>query len=77
MTDRFVSTGTMRAMPSSAIKLMIAVMFGAIVAVPVVVDMVASAEVDGVTETVLDLLPLFVGLLLIVALAGPIMKEMG
>jgi len=54
---------------------MIAVILGVSVAIPVILDVINDSNVSGTTETVLDLVPLFVGLLLLVALAGPLMRR--
>lgn len=43
--------------------------------IPVVNDAVAESNISGTTETIVTLLPLFAGLLLLVALAGPLMRR--
>jgi hypothetical protein len=54
---------------------MIAVILGVSVAIPVIQNAIDTANVSGNTETVLNLLPLFIGLLLLLALAGPLMRR--
>lgn len=56
---------------------MISVILGVSVAIPVINTALEDANVSGNTETVLDLLPLFIGLLLLIALAGPLMRRIG
>lgn len=43
--------------------------------IPVINDAVASSNASGTTATVLDLLPMFAALLLLVALASPLMRR--
>jgi hypothetical protein len=57
------------------IGVMVAAILGVGVAIPVVLDVIDQANVTGTTATVLDLVPLFVALLLLVALAGPLMRR--
>lgn len=57
------------------IGVMVAAILGIGVAIPVILDVINDSNVSGTTETVLDLVPLFVGLLLLVALAGPLMRR--
>lgn len=45
------------------------------VAIPVINDVVASSNATGTTQTVLDLLDLFVALLILVAIASPLMSR--
>lgn len=59
------------------IGVMVAAILGVGVAIPVILDVIESSNVTGTTATVLDLVPLFVGLLLLVALAGPLMRRVG
>lgn len=54
---------------------MIAVILGVSVAIPVIQNAVDEAGVDGNTQTILELLPLFIALLLLLALAGPLMRR--
>lgn len=54
---------------------MVAAILGIGVAIPVILDVIEDANVTGTTETVLGLVPLFVALLLLVALAGPLMRR--
>lgn len=71
--------GTDRGQGTNLTGLFIGLMVAAIVAVsvfiPVVQDAVSSANVTGNTETILDLLPLFAALLLLIALAAPLMRR--
>jgi len=57
------------------IGIMVAAILGVGVAIPVILDVINNSNVTGTTATVLDLVPLFVGLLLLVALAGPLMRR--
>lgn len=57
------------------IGVMVAAILGIGVAIPVILDVINDAEVEGTTATVLELIPLFVALLLLVALAGPLMRR--
>jgi len=57
------------------IGIMVAAILGVAVAIPVILDVINSSNVTGTTKTVLDLVPLFVGLLLLIALAGPLMRR--
>jgi hypothetical protein len=57
------------------IGIMISVILGVSVAIPVIQNAVTNSSVSGNTETVLNLLPLFIGLLLLLALAGPLMRR--
>lgn len=45
------------------------------VAIPVINDVTASSNATGTTKTVLDLLDLFVALLILVAIASPLMSR--
>lgn len=68
-----------RAQGTNLTGLFIGLMVAAIVAVsvfiPVVQDAVNSANVSGNTATILNLLPLFAALLLLIALAAPLMRR--
>jgi len=57
------------------IGLMVAAIVAVSVFIPVVSDATASANVTGNTQTILDLLPLFAALLLLIALAAPLMRR--
>lgn len=57
------------------IGVMVAAILGIGVAIPVILDVINNSNVDGTTATVLNLVPLFVALLLLVALAGPLMRR--
>jgi len=63
----------------SLVSLIIGIMIAAIVAlqvfVPVVNDMIASSGIDGTTLQIAELLPLFASLLLLIAMAGPLMRR--
>jgi len=63
--------------PAAPLPKMVAAILGVGVAIPVILDVIESSNVTGTTATVLDLVPLFVGLLLLVALAGPLMRRVG
>lgn len=59
--------------------LMIGILISAIVAIqvfiPVVQDSIANSNVSGTEATILGLLPLFAALLLLIALASPLMQR--
>lgn len=57
------------------IGIMVAAILGVGVAIPVILDVINNSNASGTTRTVLELVPLFVGLLLLVALAGPLMRR--
>lgn len=57
------------------IGIMVAAILGIGVAIPVVEDVIASSNVSGTTATVVGLISLFIALLLLVALAGPLMRR--
>lgn len=65
---------------TNLVGLFIGLMIAAIVAVqvfiPVVQDAIATANVSGTTATILDLLPMFAALLLLIALASPLMRRL-
>jgi len=54
---------------------MIAAIVALQVFVPVVNDMIASSGIDGTTLQIAELLPLFASLLLLIAMAGPLMRR--
>ena len=58
------------------IGIMVAVIIGVDVVIPVITDSIANSSVSGNTETILDLLPLFIALLLLIALASPLMNRL-
>ena len=58
------------------IGLMIASIVAIQVFIPVVQDAIAQSNVTGTTATILDLLPMFAGLLLLIALASPLMRRL-
>ena len=43
--------------------------------IPVWNDVLASSNVTGTTKTILEYVPLFAGLMLLVAIAGPLMSR--
>lgn len=61
------------------VGLFIGIMIAAIVVlqvfIPVLDEMIASSGIDGTTLQVAELLPLFASLLLLIALAGPLMRR--
>lgn len=65
---------------TNLVGLFIGLMIAAIVAVqvfiPVVNDAIAQSNVSGTTATILELLPMFGALLLLVALASPLMRRL-
>jgi len=52
------------------IGIMVAVIVGVGVAIPVITDTVQNASLTGTTATVVNLLPLLLGVVLLVAVAG-------
>lgn len=52
------------------ISILVAVIVGVGVAIPVIQDTVDNASLTGTTATIVNLLPLMVGLVLFVAVAG-------
>jgi uncharacterized membrane protein YiaA len=68
-----------RAQGGNMVGLFIGLMIAAIVAlqvfIPVVNDAINSANLTSTQETVVTLLPLFAVLLLLIALAGPLMNR--
>lgn len=64
---------------SNLVGLFMGLLIAAIVAIsvfiPVVNDTISSANVSGNTATILELLPLFAALLLLIALASPLMRR--
>lgn len=68
--------GQMRqGLASLFVGLMIAAIIALQVFIPVVNDAIAASNISGTTQTVVELLPLFAGLLLLIALAGPLMRR--
>lgn len=57
------------------IGLLIAAIVAIQVFIPVVNDAINSANLSGTTLTVIELLPLFAALLLLIALASPLMRR--
>lgn len=55
--------------------ILVAAIIGVAVVIPVILDVVNNSSATGNTLTILNLLPLFVALLLLVALAGPVMRR--
>ena len=66
-------------MGGNIVSLFIGLMIAAIVVlqvfVPVVTDATATANLTDTQQTIVDLLPLFAILLLLIALAGPLMRR--
>lgn len=52
------------------ISILVAVIVGVGVAIPVVQDTITNASLTGTTYTIVNLLPLMIGLVLFVAVAG-------
>jgi hypothetical protein len=57
------------------IGILIAAVIGISVAIPVINDTIANANLSGTTATVVGLLDLFIGLMLLVGLASPLMRR--
>lgn len=66
-------------MGGNMVSLFIGLLIAAIVVlqvfIPVVNDAVASSGISGTPQTIVELLPLFAALLLLIALAGPLMRR--
>lgn len=56
--------------------IVIAAIMGVAVAIPVINDVTADANLTGTTATVVELIPLFIGLLVLVAVGSPLMNRM-
>jgi len=56
--------------------IVIAGIMGVAVAIPLLNDVIADANLSGTTATVVGLIPLFIGLLVLVAVASPLMNRM-
>jgi hypothetical protein len=52
------------------IGILIAIIIGVAVAIPVINDVISDANLSGTTKIIIDLLPVMVGLLLFVGIAG-------
>lgn len=55
--------------------ILIAAIVGVAAAIPVIQDVIDSANLTGNVATIVGLIPLFIGLLLLVALASPLMRR--
>jgi hypothetical protein len=55
---------------SALIGIMLAVVIGVAVTIPVVVQSIADANLTGTTATIVNLIPLLIGVLLIVIVVG-------
>jgi len=68
-----------QAMGGNMVSLFIVLLIAAIVVlqvfIPVVNDAIASSGISGTEQTIVELLPLFGVLLLLIALAGPLMRR--
>jgi len=53
----------------------VAVIVGVGVGIPITNEVTASANLTGITETVVDFIPVMLGLLIFVATASPIMRR--
>jgi len=66
-------------MGGNMVSLFIGLLIAAIVVlqvfIPVVTDAIDSAGITGTEQTIVELLPLFAVLLLLIALAGPLMRR--
>ncbi len=59
------------------IGILVAAIIGVAVVIPVVNDVIDDSNITGTELTVIELIPLFVALLLLIALAGPLMRRVG
>lgn len=62
-------------MASLFVGVLVAAILGIGVAIPVILSVINDAAVSGTTATVLNLLPLFVALILIIAIAQVLMRR--
>ena len=66
-------------MGGNMVSLFIGLLIAAIVVlqvfIPVINDAIASSGLTGTPQTIVELLPLFAALLLLIALAGPLMRR--
>lgn len=53
----------------------VAAIVGIGVGIPIINDVIASANLSGITATVVDFIPIMLGLLIFVAAASPIMRR--
>lgn len=74
-----IGIGSRGQMGSNLVGLFIGVLIAGIVAIqvfiPVINDAISSSSVSGTAATVLGLLPLFAALLVLIALAAPLMRR--
>lgn len=72
--------GDTRGQGTNMVGLFIGLLIAAIVVVqvfiPVIQDAIANSGVSGTEQTILELLPLFASLLLLIALAAPLMRRL-
>jgi len=63
----------------SLVSLIIGILIAALVVlqvfIPVLNEMITSSGIDGTTLQIAELLPLFASLLLLIAMAGPLMRR--
>lgn len=66
-------------MGGNLVGLFIGILIAAIVVlqvfIPVIDEMIASSGIEGTTLQVAELLPLFASLILLIAMAGPLMRR--
>jgi len=66
-------------MGGNLVSLFIGILIAALVVlqvfIPVVTDTIASSGIDGTVLQIAELLPLFSALLLLIAMAGPLMRR--
>lgn len=66
-------------MGGNLVGLFIGILIAAIVVlqvfIPVIDEMIVSSGIDGTTLQVAELLPLFASLILLIAMAGPLMRR--
>lgn len=78
MTNRFAHDSRAQ-MGGNLVSLFIGILIAALVVlqvfIPVVTDTIASSGIDGTVLQIAELLPLFSALLLLIAMAGPLMRR--
>lgn len=75
MIDKLKDSRAQTNLAGLFIGILVAAVIGIAVFIPVVNDVIASSNVTGTTKTILDLLPMFGGLLLLIGLASPLMRR--
>jgi hypothetical protein len=62
-------------LPKVFIGLILAIVIGGGAALPITVELINTSGATGVLATILDIIPLFVALILLLVFAGPVMRR--